>query len=78
MGAQTYRKALDFALQVMGHNNKTYSDEDEPLNTAQQICSVPYIGATATVERKDVDVCDKYFTYEINGKYTYCWGEHLY
>ena len=43
--------------------------------------NIPYIGATATVERATgLDVCDKYFTYKHNNtsKITYCWGEHIY
>lgn len=41
---------------------------------------IPYIGATATVERATGhDVCDKYFTYKHpDGRITYCWGEHIY
>lgn len=42
---------------------------------------IPYIGATATVERATgLDVCDKYFTYGHGnkGRVTYCWGEHIY
>lgn len=41
---------------------------------------IPYIGATATVERATgYDVCDRYFTYlNNNNKLTYCWGEHIY
>lgn len=42
--------------------------------------SIPYIGATATVERATGDdVCEKYFTHtHPNGKVTYCWGEHIF
>ena len=41
---------------------------------------IPYIGATATVERATgYDVCDKYFTHRNpDGSVTYCWGEHIY
>lgn len=41
---------------------------------------IPYIGATATVERATgYDVCDKYFTHRnSDGSVTYCWGEHIY
>jgi superfamily II DNA or RNA helicase len=40
---------------------------------------IPILGATATVERKDVDVCDKYFTAKLsNGDLFYCWGDHNY
>lgn len=41
---------------------------------------IPYIGATATVERATGDdVCEKYFTYKhSNTEKTYCWGENFF
>lgn len=52
---------------------------DVAMKTIKKL-KIPYIGATATVERATgVDVCDKYFTYKHdNGNLTYCWGEHIY
>ncbi len=76
MGAETYRKALDFALTYIGHD--VYTDNDKLIKSPMRSrYNIPYIGATATIERRDVDVCDKYFTYNNNGKLTYCWGEHI-
>ena len=77
MGAETYRKALDFALTYVGHS--VYTDNDDLLiNPLKLGKTIPYIGATATVERRDVDVCDKYFTYNTHGGLTYCWGENIF
>lgn len=77
MGAETYRKALDFALTYIGHT--VYTDDDTLINNPEQLGrTIPYIGATATIERRDVDVCDKYFTYNSHGGLTYCWGENVF
>ena len=77
MGAETYRKALDFALSYIGHD--VYTDDDRLIEDPERLGKkIPYIGATATIERRDVDVCDKYFTYNNNGHLTYCWGEHIF
>lgn len=76
MGAETYRKALDFALQYAGHT--IMSDNDDELDTVEAKYNIPYIGATATVERRDVDVCDKYFTHKTNDGYVMCWGENIF
>lgn len=64
MGAETYRKALDFALPYIGQNIRTDDDNSEITNINRKY-NIPIIGATATVERPDVDICDKFFTYDI-------------
>ena len=77
MGAETYRKALDFALTYVGHT--VYTDDDEVIENSTTLGKfIPYIGATATIERRDVDVCDKYFTYSGHEGLTYCWGENVF
>lgn len=79
MGAITYRKALDFALTYFGHTVRTDDDSNIIEKNSESELYIPYIGATATLDRKDVDVCDKYFTYDLgNNNLTYCWGNSIY
>ena len=75
-----------------GENGVSFNDEVQrmgALNTTKALdaaipileeLGIPYIGATATVERATgYDVCDKYFTHRnTDGSVTYCWGEHIY
>lgn len=65
-------------VQRMGAE-KTSKALDVALPILEEL-GIPFIGATATVERATgYDVCDKYFTYKhSDGNITYCWGESIY
>lgn len=58
---------------------RTYREALDKALPIIELLGIKYIGATATIERTDVDVCDKYFTHEFeSGELLYCWGEHIY
>lgn len=65
-------------VQRMGALNTTKA-LDKAIKILDRL-GIPYIGATATVERATgYDVCDKYFTHKNeDGSLVYCWGEHIY